>query len=96
MVAVDVHDAFVPGDNYPGRSASIILAGGSGCSGIGSWLSHEEGMSSFLPSFFIKVVVVVAPVENEDNVDNRARCSSRRTRRIGQPVSVEVRGCETG
>ncbi len=38
---------YVPGDNYPDRSASIILAGGSGCSGIRSGLSHGEGMSSF-------------------------------------------------
>ena len=39
--------AQLPGDNYPDRSASIILAGGSGCSGIRSGLSHGEGMSSF-------------------------------------------------
>jgi hypothetical protein len=35
-------------------------------------------------------------VETVDNVDNRARSSSRRTRRIAQPGSVKVRGCETG
>ena len=85
----------MPGDNYPDRSATIILAGGSGCSGIGSRLSHEEGMSSFRSSFVINDVVAVAPVESVDNVENRARCSLCRTRCIA-PLWGENSGFETG